>query len=175
MLVYFGFFVVSGFCSLSYEVVWLRLAMAQFGVTTPFVATVLSVFMAGLSLGSWAAGVVTRRLGAGAPARPLRLYALAEAVIGLSGLLVPYVLAWGREVLTTTGMSWHSSHYYLVSGGWIALALSPACLCMGATFPLAMADRKSTRLNSSHGYISYAVFCLKKKKRIAERYRALTA
>src|SRR5205809_6011373 len=29
---------------------------------------------------------------------------------------------------------------------------------------LAVADRKSTRLNSSHGYISYAVFCLKKKK-----------
>src|SRR2546429_3260897 len=29
-------------------------------------------------------------------------------------------------------------------------------------------DRKSTRLNSSHGYISYAVFCLKKKK---EQYR----
>src|SRR2546429_4750522 len=28
---------------------------------------------------------------------------------------------------------------------------------------LAVADRKSTRLNSSHGYISYAVFCLKKK------------
>src|SRR2546422_5252603 len=28
------------------------------------------------------------------------------------------------------------------------------------------ADRKSTRLNSSHGYISYAVFCLKKKKKI---------
>src|SRR5687768_18128221 len=27
-------------------------------------------------------------------------------------------------------------------------------------------DRKSTRLNSSHGYISYAVFCLKKKKQI---------
>src|SRR2546422_8102092 len=27
------------------------------------------------------------------------------------------------------------------------------------------ADRKSTRLNSSHGYISYAIFCLKKKKR----------
>src|SRR2546422_9522438 len=27
-------------------------------------------------------------------------------------------------------------------------------------------DRKSTRLNSSHGYISYAVFCLKKKKLI---------
>src|SRR6478752_9755416 len=29
---------------------------------------------------------------------------------------------------------------------------------------VARPDRKSTRLNSSHGYISYAVFCLKKKK-----------
>src|SRR2546422_7117071 len=32
--------------------------------------------------------------------------------------------------------------------------------------PAAAGDRKSTRLNSSHGYISYAVFCLKKKKRL---------
>src|SRR2546422_8270376 len=30
--------------------------------------------------------------------------------------------------------------------------------------PVVAQDRKSTRLNSSHGYISYAVFCLKKKK-----------
>src|SRR2546422_7990557 len=32
-------------------------------------------------------------------------------------------------------------------------------------------DRKSTRLNSSHGYISYAVFCLKKKKKNTKRRR----
>src|SRR2546422_4633068 len=31
-------------------------------------------------------------------------------------------------------------------------------------------DRKSTRLNSSHGYISYAVFCLKKKNFARQRY-----
>src|SRR2546429_2122704 len=31
-------------------------------------------------------------------------------------------------------------------------------------------DRKSTRLNSSHGYISYAVFCLKKKKKYTPPY-----
>src|SRR5687768_17909492 len=35
--------------------------------------------------------------------------------------------------------------------------------------PIAMLDRKSTRLNSSHGYISYAVFCLKKKKTIQNK------
>src|SRR2546422_6326765 len=33
-------------------------------------------------------------------------------------------------------------------------------------------DRKSTRLNSSHGYISYAVFCLKKKKKTNNYNRA---
>src|SRR6266705_335166 len=32
------------------------------------------------------------------------------------------------------------------------------------------ADRKSTRLNSSHRTISYAVFCLKKKKKISDHY-----
>src|SRR5256884_1204070 len=32
-------------------------------------------------------------------------------------------------------------------------------------------DRKSTRLNSSHGYISYAVFCLKKKKKTTQNAR----
>src|SRR2546422_6532197 len=36
------------------------------------------------------------------------------------------------------------------------------------------ADRKSTRLNSSHGYISYAVFCLKKKKSKNHMLRNLT-
>src|SRR2546422_2267579 len=47
-------------------------------------------------------------------------------------------------------------------------ALGPTCA--GAALSRAglrggRRDRKSTRLNSSHGYISYAVFCLKKKKR----------
>src|SRR2546429_7322373 len=37
------------------------------------------------------------------------------------------------------------------------------------SFPKAgYGDRKSTRLNSSHGYISYAVFCLKKKTKIPQ-------
>src|SRR2546422_4110132 len=40
--------------------------------------------------------------------------------------------------------------------------------------PVARRDRKSTRLNSSHGYISYAVFCLKKKKKIRKKERRRT-
>src|SRR5438128_3824331 len=36
--------------------------------------------------------------------------------------------------------------------------------CVGGLLEAVVQDRKSTRLNSSHGSISYAVFCLKKKK-----------
>src|SRR3989449_4427214 len=39
-----------------------------------------------------------------------------------------------------------------------------AAYVAGRALPAGARDRKSTRLNSSHGYISYAVFCLKKKK-----------
>src|SRR5690349_22395867 len=37
------------------------------------------------------------------------------------------------------------------------------CICLGRALDAALGDRKSTRLNSSHVEISYAVFCLKKK------------
>src|SRR3989449_7167133 len=42
----------------------------------------------------------------------------------------------------------------------------PSLLDEPVTHGAEVGDRKSTRLNSSHGYISYAVFCLKKKKTI---------
>src|SRR2546422_3482392 len=44
----------------------------------------------------------------------------------------------------------------------------------GAPYLVGSLDRKSTRLNSSHGYISYAVFCLKKKKPLARARRVLS-
>ena len=48
---FFVFFFISGFCSILYEIIWLRLAMAQFGVTSALVSIVLSMFMAGSGLG----------------------------------------------------------------------------------------------------------------------------
>src|SRR2546429_6683866 len=50
-------------------------------------------------------------------------------------------------------------------GAWNQQALRRTRLAPApGAFSIHRADRKSTRLNSSHGYISYAVFCLKKKK-----------
>src|SRR2546430_7132669 len=45
---------------------------------------------------------------------------------------------------------------------------SAATACGDESSHCSRADRKSTRLNSSHSQISYAVFCLKKKKRFRE-------
>jgi predicted membrane-bound spermidine synthase len=137
---YFCFFLVSGFCSILYEIIWLRIAMAQFGVTTAMVSLVLSAFMIGLGLGSWGSGRLVRRYGAQGQFPALRLYALMELLIGVSAIAVPHELVWGRELLLkmVREMSLTSSAYYLPSGIWLALTLVPWCICMGATFPLAM-------------------------------------
>src|SRR2546429_6672931 len=59
-----------------------------------------------------------------------------------------------------------------------ARSRSPRCACrtlsrsmQGRTSAPCWTDRKSTRLNSSHGYISYAVFCLKKKNKTTTSQR----
>ena len=111
-------FFISGFCSVLYELVWLRLSMAQFGVTTAMVSIVLSMFMAGLGVGSWASGSWIRKYGDGLKIPALRLYALTELLIGLSGILVPYELALGRSLLERLDLS-SSAAYYFTSGSGI--------------------------------------------------------
>jgi len=154
---YLGFFVVSGFCSLVYETVWLRLAMAKFGVTTPMVSIVLSIFMAGLALGSWAGGAVARRLENSDAKAPLRFYGLIEIIIGVSGLVVPLLINFGYGMLMNTRNSfvWDSSRYYLASGLWITASLLPWCTCMGATFPMAMCAIRKTSATGTQQSFSY--------------------
>jgi spermidine synthase len=154
---FFLFFLVSGFCSLVYEVVWLRLAMARFGVTTPMVSIVLSVFMAGLGIGSWAGGLLMRRCRQSAAAVPLRLYGAVEILIGVSGLAAPWMIEAGYNWLRSGGreMVWGSSSYYLVSGAWMSLSLLPWCTCMGATFPFAMAAIRRLAPGGSERSFSY--------------------
>src|SRR5687768_17969012 len=54
---------------------------------------------------------------------------------------------------------------HLVTGGEIDAELRDLQRLARVARDGQLLDRKSTRLNSSHGYISYAVFCLKKKKK----------
>src|SRR5579863_5027228 len=152
---FFLFFFISGFCSVLYELVWLRLAMAEFGVTTALVSIVLSMFMAGLGVGSWISGRALRKYEGRIQFPPLRLYALTELLIGVSALLVPLELRWGNRLLEMlAGHSALSSGFtYIVSGACVAVTLIPWCACMGATIPVAMfAIKSDARLESRRSF-----------------------
>jgi len=150
---WFFFFLGSGFAGLVYEIVWLRLAMAAFGVTTPLVSIVLSVFMAGLALGSWLGG----RARAVDARRGLARYAAAEAAIGVVALAVPSGLSVGHAFFVASGttLEWGSASYHLVSGVLVALTLLPCCAAMGATFPLAMAAIRAAHPHASTRAFSF--------------------
>ena len=163
---YFAFFFLSGFCSILYELVWLRLTMAQYGVTTALVSITLSMFMLGMGAGSWLAGLLVRRKGI-VGRSPLRLYALTEFLIGCSSLAVPGELTLGHRLLESFvgNATMSSAIYYLASGTLVALTLLPWCFCMGATYPLAMAAiegqvRSEARRSFSYLYLSNVIGAL---------------
>jgi len=129
--------------------------MAQFGVTTAMVSIVLSSFMAGLGLGSWAAGHFVRKYAWRLTSPPLQVYAIAELFIGCSAVVVPAEFVVGRFVLehVGSGVSLSSSGYYVAAGVWVACSLIPWCACMGATIPLGMfALRGETGLGSRRSF-----------------------
>jgi spermidine synthase len=170
---YFFFFFLSGFCSVLYELVWLRMSMAQFGVTTAMVSIVLSVFMAGLGVGSWVSGrwitktklrqtkltqtklkgtdladVESARLAA------LPAYAFIEFLIGVSGIVVPYELQLGHRLLEHAGLS-SSAGFYCLAGLAVTIALLPWTTLMGATLPVAMQAIRQTNPAESPRSFSY--------------------
>src|SRR5215470_913778 len=89
---FFLFFMLSGFCGLVYETIWLRLAMASFGVTAAMISIVLSVFMGGLGLGSIAAAAFVKRFRDQPACVYLRAYAAVELFVSISAIVVPYQL-----------------------------------------------------------------------------------
>lgn len=150
---YFVFFLISGFCGLVYEVVWVRLAMASFGVNTALVSLVISTFMAGLGLGSWGGGRLAHRSSSERGLLMIRVYAAVELLTSISCLAVPFELGIGRHLLLHLGSAWQSSTYYALAGLCIAVCLLPWCTLMGATFPLLMAViRQSDHPGSEHSF-----------------------
>ena len=131
-------FFLSGFTALLYQTVWMRLALAKFGVNTSVVATVLAVFMLGLAAGSLLAARLVERVEARFGLGPLRVYGLAELFVGLGGVAVPALLSAGREVLLAAGPE-NSGLYTLGSTVLLTAILLPFCTAMGLTFPAAIA------------------------------------
>ena len=91
----FVLFFLSGFCGLLYQIVWIRLAFSHFGVITPVLSVVISVFMLGLAVGSWAAGRWIESWKTALGLSAIYFYAAAEFIVGLGAFLVPVIYAWG--------------------------------------------------------------------------------
>src|SRR5256884_7266468 len=77
---------------------------------------------------------------------------------GVRHKLTP-LMPWKREISSNLHLRYDS----LDSACYRRSFIYSVCFILDKNLPPVL-DRKSTRLNSSHGYISYAVFCLKKKK-----------
>ncbi len=147
----FFLFFVSGFCALLYQTVWLRLAFASFGIITPVISIIISVFMLGLSLGSWLSGKYIDRISAKTKINPIMFYALAEFLTAFSAPLVPISFVGSASALLHTG-SLDSIRYLGSSAVLIALSILPWCICMGSTFPLAMAFVKTVNKAEEKGF-----------------------
>jgi spermidine synthase len=135
-------FFVSGISGLIYQSLWLRMLSLVFGVTVYAASTVLASFMAGLALGTLAAGRLTTRI-----RRPLAWFGASELGIGVLALLTPWAL-------DLAGQLWIALQSHIPDQLWaltaarflcsLMILLAPTML-MGATLPLvvrsSLADR----------------------------------
>lgn len=124
-------FMLSGFAGLLYQTTWLRQVMGFFGASTPTVAVTLALFMAGLTIGSFAGGRWSRLL---SPRGALLAYAAVETVIAAGGALAAPWMAWlrGREwwiAVDAVGPRW------ALTVGCLVVVLLPWTVAMGATYP----------------------------------------
>src|SRR4051812_25724135 len=85
----FALFFLSGFSSLVCQVVWTRMAFACFGIITPVLSVIISMFMLGLAAGSWAGGQWMGRQRSTPRISAIGFYAAIECAIGLGALAVP--------------------------------------------------------------------------------------
>ena len=124
-------FFLSGLSALIYQVVWLRMLSLVFGVTVHAASTVLACFMAGLAMGSFAAGRLADRV-----RRPLRWFGVAELLIAVTALSSPLLLDALAAVYVPLSAGSGPVVRVIVRIACCAMVLLlPTCL-MGATLPL---------------------------------------
>src|SRR5262249_34001144 len=94
--------VCTGFTGLAYEITWQKYLAILLGAHSEATATVLGLFLGGLSLGYWLFGALTRTLvergrHSGRPAPLLLVYGIVEGSIGVYCLLFPWIFPFARS------------------------------------------------------------------------------
>jgi spermidine synthase len=149
-------FFLSGASGLIFQTVWVRALTRYLGATTPALATVLGVFMAGLALGSALGGRIADRT-----RYPMRIYAVLEVGIAALGLLATFVImAWVGGLYVALHQAVPDRAGLVLFGRvvFVALCLLPSTVLMGATLPLltAFVTRSGQGLQTSLGKL-YAI------------------
>ncbi|MDQ3031436.1 MAG: hypothetical protein M3Y87_03395 [Myxococcota bacterium] len=129
-------FVLSGASSLIFQTIWSRMLHHVFGATSVAISTVLTVFMAGLGLGTWISGKYAARI-----KHPIFAYALAEIGVAAWGLMIPFLVdsegflatvnAFLRQTLDAESGTFMVARFLCV----VPILLVPTTL-MGTSLPL---------------------------------------
>jgi len=139
-------FFFSGFAGLVYQVVFAKAFALTFGSTARATVIVLTTYMSGLAIGTWAGGRLARRL-----RQPLRGYVAAEIGIGVWCASAPLLLRLARFGYVAVAHGAVPGQFWLtcLQLALGALVLAPPTLLMGLTMPLLTA--KSLEYDPSLG------------------------
>ena len=126
-------FFLSGATGLVYELLWVRLLYQSFGSTIQSVTTVVAAYMGGLGLGAYLLGARGDRA-----LRPARLYGRLEILIGLFGLVSPFVLGLAQQayIALARGLPEGSGLSVALRFGLAGLVLLIPTTLMGGTLPV---------------------------------------
>ncbi len=123
----------SGTAALTYEILWQRQLFLMLGASAPATTAILTAIFLGIAFGSLLAVPLLRR-----SRNTLTLFAMLEAVIGIWGLTVPWMLTLAEQMYHAAALSLGEEHSLLkfVRFALAVIPLLPATLCMGATIPV---------------------------------------
>lgn len=127
------------------------MAFAAFGIITPVLSVVLSVFMLGLGVGSALGGKWIPTLARTTGRSAVIFYGYAEFVIGIGAFAVPALFRLGGDVLLRAGQM-NSFGYLFLSMCALALSILPWCFFMGTTFPFMMAYIRELRGHDAQSF-----------------------
>jgi len=129
-------FFLSGFASLIYQILWVRMIDKVIGSAPFAVASVLAVFMGGLALGSYLAGKYIDKI---TPRRKLlSLYGIIEVAIGIYGLLIPSMIILAKPIYVSAYnllFEYFRTYQVFTLLGCFLLLIIPTAL-MGVTLPV---------------------------------------
>lgn len=140
-------FCLSGAAALVYQVAWQRILALHTGVGIVSITVIVTAFMAGLGLGSWLAGELSRRTTA---RRALRCFALLEVGVGVFAALS----CWLYYDLLYVRAPWHPSATWQLAAYHTGLLLLPTTL-MGMSLPFLVraSVRSGPRACSTIGFL----------------------